>query len=218
MKKITIFSVTLFWSLVSAAQVELGVFAGPHASSAIYAIKNAKQSTDFKFGFHAGVDCKIPFEDKLTFVPALSYRMMGYKVVFDRPSFPPDLLAKNNDTRFHEVDIDLLLQYDFGKKGDHFFLRAGPSFDFILSGTENYDLMTGESVDRKMKFSVLNNYGRYNVAIVAQFGYETSSGFTVHGDYYQQLFSMSNEEEGPSIRNRMVGVTFGKFLKARKPH
>ena len=48
MKKITIFSVALLWSLISAAQVELGVFAGPHASSAVYAIKNAKQSTDFK--------------------------------------------------------------------------------------------------------------------------------------------------------------------------
>ena len=216
MKKITIFSVVLTWSLVSAAQVELGVFAGPHASSAIYAIKNVRQSTDFKFGFHAGVDCKIPFEDKLTFVPALSYKMMGYKVVFDRPSFPPDLLAKDNNTTFHEADIDLLLQYDFGKKAGHFFLRAGPSFDFILFGTENYNLMTGESVDRKMKFSVLNNYGRYNVAIVAQFGFETSTGFIIHGDYNQQLFSMSNEDEGPSIRNRLVGVTFGKFLKARK--
>ena len=218
MKKITIFSVALLWSLISAAQVELGVFAGPHASSAVYAIKNAKQSTDFKFGFHAGVDCKIPFENKLTFVPALSYKMMGYKVVFDRPSFPPDLLAKDDDTRFHEIDIDLLLQYDFGKKPDHFFLRSGPSFNFILFGKENYNLMTGESVERNMKFSVLNSYGRYNVGIVAQFGFETSTGFTIHGDYVQQMFTMSNEDEGPSIRNRLVGVTFGKFLKAKKNH
>jgi hypothetical protein len=216
MKKITIFSVALFCCIVTLAQPEFGIFAGPHASSAIYAIQNAKQSTDSKFGFHAGVDCKIPFENKLTFVPALSYKMMGYKVVFDRPSFPPDMLAKDNDTRFHEVDIDLLLQYDLSKSASHFFLRAGPSFNFILFGKEHYNLLTGEDVDRNMKFSVLNSYGRYGAAVVAQVGYETASGFVIYGHYVQHLISMSNEENGPSIRNRMVGITFGRFFKSKK--
>src|ERR1700741_1317984 len=125
MKEIKILSVALLCCIITSAQPQLGIFAGLHASSAIYAIQNVKQSTDFKYGVHLGVDYKIPFENRLTFVPALSYKMMGYKVRFDRPSFPPDLLAKDNDTRFHEVDIDLLLQYDLGKKADHFFLRAG---------------------------------------------------------------------------------------------
>src|SRR5437762_5199325 len=216
MKKITIFSVTFFYCFVAFAQTEFGVFAGAHASSAIYTVENVKQSTDFKYGFHVGVDYKIPFENKLTFVPALSYKMMGYKVVFDRPSFPPDLLAKDNDTRFHEIDIDLLLQYDLGRFANHFFLRAGPSFNFILSGKEKYNLMTGENVSRNMKFSVLNSYGRYGAAVVAQFGFEMTGGFTFYAHYVQHLISMSNEEDGPSIRNRMVGITIGKFFKTKK--
>lgn len=216
MKKMIIISATLFYHVQIMAQSQFGVFGGLHGSSALYAIKNVKQPTDFKFGFHLGVNCKIPFENRLTFVPALSYNMMGYKVKFNQPSYPPDLLATDNDTRFHEIDVDALLQYDITKSSDHFFLRAGPSFNFIVSGKEKYNLSTGESIDRNMKFSVTNSYGRYLAGIVAQAGYETAHGFTIYAHYLQQLFSMSNEIDGPSIRNRMVGITFGKFLRPGK--
>lgn len=216
MKKITIFSVTFFCSIATFAQSQVGLFAGVHGSSALYAIKNVKQPTDFKPGVHLGVDCKIPFENRLTFVPALSYNMMGYKVNFNQPSFPPDLLATDNDTRFHEIDVDALLQYDVTKSSNHFFLRAGPSFNFILSGKEKYSLSTGETIDRNMKFSVTNSYGRYLAGIVTELGFETSKGLTIYAHYLQQLISMSNEADGPSIRNRMVGVTVGKFFKSRR--
>ena len=106
MKKIVIYSVTLFCYVNATAQSQLGVFGGLHGSSALYTIKNVKQPTDFKFGFQLGVNYKIPFENRLTFVPALSYSMMGYKVTFNQPSYPPDLLAKDNDTRMHEIDVD----------------------------------------------------------------------------------------------------------------
>jgi hypothetical protein len=216
MKKIVIYSVTLLCCINAIAQSQLGVLAGVHGSSALYAIKNVKQSTDYKVGFHIGVDYKIPFENRLTFVPALSYSMMGYKVTFNQPSYPPDLLAKDNNTRMHEIDVDPLLQYDLTKKADHFFLRAGPSFNFIISGNENYNLSTGENIDRNMKFSVTSGYGRYLAGIIAQVGYETSRGLTIYGQYMQQLMSMNNELDGPNIRNRMVGITVGKFLLTTK--
>jgi hypothetical protein len=216
MKKIVIYSVTLLCCINAIAQSQLGVLGGVHGSSALYAIKNVKQPTDFKFGFHLGVDYKIPFENRLTFVPALSYSMMGYKVTFNQPSYPPDLLAKDNDTRMHEIDVDALLQYDITKTSDHFFLRAGPSFNFVLSGHEKFNLSTGETIDRNMKFSVTSGYGRYLAGIVAQVGFETSHRVTIYAQYMQQLMSMNNEIEGPNIRNRMVGISVGKFLYTAK--
>lgn len=216
MKKISIFSAALCLSFFSFAQVELGIFAGPHASSAVYSVKGVKQSTDFKYGFHIGAECKIPFENNLYFVPAISYKMMGYKVVFNEPSFPPDLLAEDNNTRFHQVDVDILLQYNFSKKSNHLFLKAGPSFNFILSGKENFNLATGEYISRNMKFSTTNSYGRYEVSAVTQFGFETTGGLTISAHYVQGLFNMNNEEDGPFIRNHLVGITFGKFFKSKK--
>jgi len=216
MKKISIFSVALFSSFVCFAQVQFGIFAGPHVTSAMYSVKNAKQPTDFKPGFHIGAAYKIPFDNNLFFAPAISYEMMGYKVVFNQPSFPPDLLAKDNNTSFHEIDVDPLLQYDLSRKSNHLFVRAGPSFNFILSGKENFNLATGEHVSQKMKFSVTNGYGPFLASVVGQLGFETSGGLTISAEYIQGLISMNNEDEGPSIRNRLVGITVGKFFKSKK--
>ena len=216
MKKIVIISVALLFSVSCFSQVQLGIFAGPHATTAGYSVKNVKQSTDYKYGFHLGFECKIPFETQLDFVPAISYKLMGYKVVFNRPSYPPDLLAEDNNTHFHQVDVDLLLQYDFSKKPSHFILRGGPSFNFILSGTEDFNLATGEHVSRPMKLSTIRGYGRYEASVTAQFGLETAGGYTIYARYLQGLISINNEDNGPSIRNRLIGITIGKFFKPRK--
>ena len=216
MKGFMIFSIALLCVVTGKSQAKFGIFAGPHTSSAIYSVDGFKQSTDYKFGFHLGAGFKIPFENQLSFSPAISYKMMGYKVVFSNPSFPPDLLAKDNNTRFHEIDVDLLLQCDLGKQKNHLFLRAGPSFNFILGGKEKFHLATGEYIDRSMKFSVINGYGPYGTSVVGQFGFETSGGFIIYAHYLQGLISMNNEDNGPTIKNHLLGLSFGMFFKSKR--
>jgi hypothetical protein len=99
---------------------------------------------------------------------------------------------------------------------NHPFIKFGPSFNFILSGKENYNLATGESIDRTMKFSTTNSYGRYNASLLGQFGFETSKGLIIYAYYLRGLISMNNETQGPSIYNSMYGITLGKFLKSKK--
>jgi hypothetical protein len=225
MKRIFILPVTLFCALACSSQVKLQAFAGPLTSSAFYTVKGCKQPTDYKLGFQLGAGCKIPFDNRLWFTPAISYKLLGYKVSFNQPSFPPDLLATDNNTSLNDVDVEVLLQFDFGKgqgrfdfgksKG-HFFLKAGPAFSFILTGKESYNLQTGDHVDRSMTFSVLNSYNRYNTAVVIQPGYETSNGFIISANYTQYLFSMNNEDQGPTIKNYMFGLTVGKLFGGKK--
>jgi hypothetical protein len=142
--------------------------------------------------------------------------MRGYTVQFNQPSFPPDLLAIDNDVTFHEINIDPLLQFDLSKKARHLFIRVGPSFNFILWGNEKYNLATGESVDHAMNFSTTNGYGRYNASLLGQFGYEASKGFTIYAYYLRGLISMNNEEQGPSIYNSMYGLTLGTYFRSKK--
>jgi hypothetical protein len=213
MKKITIFSVALLSSFLGVTQeVKFGIFAGPHVTSATYSVEGVNQPTDAKVGFHIGATYKIEFDNKLFFAPAISYKLMGYKVAFNRPSFPPDLLAKDNNTTFHEVDVDVLLHFECGKKPDHFFFRFGPSFNFILWGNETFNLETGENVEQSMKFSTTKGYGRYDASLVGQFGYETSKGITIYAHYAEHMLSMNNQDKGPTIRNRMGGITVGKYF------
>src|SRR4030095_6358451 len=216
MKKIIILFASIFSYQASFSQVvQFGIFAGAHISSTTYSVKSVKQPTDSKTGFHIGAGYKIPFEGILFFSPSISYAMRGYKVQFNEPSFPPDLLAIDNNTTFHEIDVDPLLQFDLSKKANHLFIKVGPSFNFILWGNEKYNLATGESVDHAMKFSTTNGYGRYNASLVSQFGYETAKGFMIYAYYLHGMISMNNEEQGPSIYNSMYGLTLGKFLKSK---
>src|SRR6476661_4219758 len=130
MKKIIIFFAAILYSAASFSQVvQFGIFGGPHISSSTYSISSATQPTDSKVGFHIGAGYKIPFEGILFFSPAISYAVRGYKVQFNQPSFPPDLLATDNDVTFHEINVDPLLQFDLSKKPSHPFIRVGPSFN-----------------------------------------------------------------------------------------
>jgi len=216
MKKSIIFFAAVFCCVTGFSQVQFGIFAGAHIASTHYSIKSVEQPTDSKAGFHFGARYKIPFEGILFFSPSISYAMRGYKVQFNQPSFPPDLLAIDNDVTFHEINVDPLLQFDLTKKPSHPFIRVGPSFNFILWGNEKYNLATGEYVDHAMNLSTTNGYGRYNASLVAHLGFETSKGVTIYAYYLRGLISMNNEEQGPSIYNSMYGLTVGKFFKSKK--
>lgn len=212
MKRFSILLAILFCTSAGFAQVEFQIFGGPHISATDYSISGEKQPTQSKTGFHIGAGYKIPFEGILFFSPAISYSMRGYKVQFNQPSYPPDLLAINNNTTFHEIDIDPLLQFDLSKNPGHLFLKFGPSFNFILFGKEKFDLATGEAVDRSMTFSITNNYGRLNASLLGQFGFETKKGVSILGYFSYGTVSMINEDQGPSVFNYMYGITIGKYI------
>jgi hypothetical protein len=216
MKTLCVLCLILLFAVPAQGQVVFGFLAGPQATTAKYTVKNVKQPTEFKFGFHAGMNSKIFFENNLFFSPAMSYSLAGYKVTFNRGSFPPDLLAKSNNVTLHQLDVDFLLQYDIGKKPGHFFIKAGPSLSYIFTGTEQFDLITGEQVKRNMKFGITSDYGPYLGSMVIDLGYETAKGFFIYAHYVHGLTNMSNVDGGPQIINRNIGLTLGSFLKYKK--
>lgn len=196
-------------------QTQFGIFAGPQASSARYAIDGEKQSTSSKYGFQIGAGWKIPFDNNLYFAPAAFYSLKGYKVDLNRSSYPPDPNALNNDTRLHTLELAFLLQYDLSKTARHMFIKAGPSLDFQLKGTEKYDLRNGTTVDRNMIFS-FGDYGRYAASFLFQLGYEAPSGWFVYGQYTHGVGSFNNADHGPKILHRVYGLSFGHFFRKNK--
>jgi hypothetical protein len=215
-KIIIIFSIAVISWCNCSAQARVCFFAGPQTSIAKYSILNVKQPTEFKYGLHAGIAMKVNFDDHLFFFPAISYSNTGYKVKFNRSASPPDSSAKDNNTNFHQVDVDLHLQFDAGNHPSHFFLRAGPSFNFIISGKEKFHLTTGEFVNRKMKLGLYSPYGRILVSFVTSLGYETSSGFYFNLQYAHGLSSLNNADNGPQILQRVIGCNVGIYLHSKK--
>ncbi|MBL7739313.1 MAG: PorT family protein [Chitinophagaceae bacterium] len=194
---------------------QFGVFAGPQMSSANYFVTESKQSTEYKYGFHAGFTMKVPFETNLYFSPAAYYSMKGYKASFKKYAYPPDMDAIDNDTRIHTFNLAFLLQYNMGSKPSHFFLKAGPVLDFQLKGKETYHLMNGNTVSKNMVYS-FGEYGRYGASLFFQLGFETRSGFFVAGQYDLGITDINNADLGPRINHRVFGLTFGTYFKNKK--
>ncbi|MGH2553778.1 MAG: porin family protein [Chitinophagaceae bacterium] len=216
MKKFLFLPVTLLATFFSYSQVEVGLFAGPQATGARYTIRNQKQKNEMKYGFHAGLGLKVPFENNLFFAPAAFYSLKGYHVALTQFVYPPDTNAINNNTSIHTFELAALLQFDLSKKPGHAFIKAGPSLDFHLFGHETYDLKAGGTIDRKMKFSNDGDYGHFSANMLTQFGYETGSGFMFFIQYTHGMASTNNEDNGPKIRHRVYSFTIGKYLNRKK--
>lgn len=219
MKKVYLSFVFLLAMLSTHAQAEYGVFAGAQASTAHYDVfgvnlKKYKQETGFKFGFQAGAMMRVEFDKNWLFSPAVHYSMKGYTVTFNRPSFPPDSFAVDNDVTLHSFEIAPMVQYNFSDNPGHFFLRAGPSINVHIAGNEKFNKTGGTIIDRKMRFSYAD-YGRYGASLQLHFGYETGSGFTVYGHYTHGLGSLVNTDGGPSVLNRSAGISFGKYFSRK---
>jgi Outer membrane protein beta-barrel domain len=213
--KILFSTIILFFTLSANSQVSYGIFAGPQLTGARYTIRDKKQETTSKIGVNAGFQIKVPFEGRLSFAPSIMYNLRGYKVKFDRPAFPPDSSAIDNNTSFHTFELAFLLQHDFNLKQGHFFLRCGPSLDFILAGNETFNTNMNTTVDRQMKFS-FGDYGAYLASVILQFGYEAKNDLYFYAHYNHGLISMNNADNGPYIGNRAVGFTIGKYFKKKK--
>ena len=197
------------------AQVQTAFFVGPQISSVKYTIQNKKQDADFKYGFQAGATVKVPFENKLNFAPSVFYSLKGYKVKLSQAAFPPDSLARDNDTRIHTLELAALLQYDFSGKPGHFFVKFGPSLDIQVMGREKFNRVNQTTIEQDMVFS-FTDYGHFAANFILQFGYESKNGLLIFAHYEHGIGSMNNADFGPGIWHRVYGISIGKYLKRKK--
>jgi Outer membrane protein beta-barrel domain len=215
MKKTSLLPLLLLFTIASHSQSLFGIFAGPQATTAKYTIADVKQPTEYKFGFHAGVGWKIPFDNNLYFSPAAFYSLKGYKVKFNNYSTPPDIKATDNNTTIHTFELAFLLQYDLGKKPNHFFIKAGPSLDFQLKGKERFNLNTGDRVSRNMIYGFAD-YGHFLANMIVQPGFETKNGIVISAMFSPGIISLNNADGGPQILHRVYGLSIGKYFNKKK--
>jgi hypothetical protein len=202
-------------SNLTETKAQFTIFAGPQISSAKYSIRGVKQSTEYKQGLMAGVEFKTLFEGPLYFAPSLSFTRKGYKVKFDRPAFPPDSAALNNNVSLSTIELAPLFQINFSKKATYTFIRFGPAFDFNLSGKEEFDTTGNKRVSRNMVFS-FGDYSYATISLNAQIGYQHESGFTVFAQYVYGISSLNNADLGPQIFHRAAGIAIGWTLGKKR--
>jgi hypothetical protein len=202
-----------FGHMQAEAQNLLGLYGGVQFPGARYEILHQPQPIERFASIQAGAQLKVPFDVNLYFVPAIRYNLRGYDVRLTLPNDHPD--AIENSIRLHNVETAFLLQFDFGKKASHLFLRGGPALETHLAGTEQYTKSNGETIKQPVSFA-RGNYGRYTMNLLAEIGLEHQSGWFVYAHYAYGGTSISNRDYGPSIKLRSFGLSLGKYLNAKQ--
>ncbi|HYH16729.1 MAG TPA: porin family protein [Flavisolibacter sp.] len=216
-KKYPLTTLAILISFSVFSQTLKGVFGGIQSTTAGYKVRDKKQSTSSKTGGQLGMTLKIPFDNQLFFSPIVAYSLKGFTVQLTDSATIPGKDVLHNDVTVHAIDIAPLLQLDFSKNPSHLFVRFGPAIDVAFKGKERLTYKNGKTADQDMKFGS-TYYGFITSSAIVHLGYETKGGFFVFGHYNHGLGSMNNNDFGPKIHHRIVGLSLGTYFGRRNPN
>lgn len=212
MKKffLLITAVTLFSTLCYAqdlGKVYFGIKGGYNYEMAGY---SAAKTTPTHGGY-AGIMLKVPFENRLHFVPQIdvNYRSMSAR------SLPPKTFSEISEWQCRVMP---LLQIDFKKPDAHkntCFVHFGPSLGFGITGQQTKQDENGVAATGKLKYGFMD-YGQFDASAQFGFGYETAGGFRVLLDYTYGLSSMINTDDAPLLKFNAVNFSIGYWFRKNK--
>ncbi len=205
-------SAVIFFVSFSHAQdlgkIYFGLKAGYNFQIANY---SASETNPTHSGY-AGVMLKVPFENRLHFVPQIdfNYRSM------DAKSLPLKTYSKISEWQCRVLP---LVQIDFKKpeeKKNTAFVQFGPSIGFGITGKQTMQDNNGVPATGKLKYGFME-YGQFDASAHLGLGYETTKGFRMLIEYTYGLSSMINTDNAPLLKYQAfsagIGYWFGKKKK-----
>jgi hypothetical protein len=216
MRKLSTFLVAAIFALPLMAYSQktmFGVSAGVSLANTHIKANGISVSGDNKIGLTAGVVADVPFAQNFSFQPALNYVQKGSKVKMSDINYESKLTL-----HYIEIPLNVLFKPEMQKA--QFFVGAGPSIAFAMSGKEKEE-DNGSTTTYKYKFG--NNPDEDDLKALdfgANFiaGIETKMGFLVAINYNLGLSNLapgSSSEDG-TIKNRYFGFKIGYMFKGKK--
>src|ERR1035437_8045032 len=206
MKKL--FILIVIATISTGAFAEFGITGGATFSSLKMEDKTAGSTnltTDSKIGFTLGVFTDVPLSTNLNFRPGLNYTQKGGKIT---DTYGGVTYKTKTTLNYLELPLDFIYKATGG-----FFVGAGPSLAYLLSGKDKY---SDGTADYKLKIGNDKNKDdikafEFGGNLLA--GYQLSNGifFSVN---YNLGFSDLSLQSDVSLKNRYFGIRVGKVLGA----
>jgi Outer membrane protein beta-barrel domain len=207
LKTVAVLLFFLFTLPVVKAQVHWAVKGGGQVSYASIRKDNNRTATTAVPGLNAGLAAKVYFEKGLAFASGIQYSLRGYKT---KPAVTTDP-AKTYT--FHYAELPLMLEVDFASEDNGPYLKIGPYMSLVITGKEKYKDATGKTIMRTPKIDFSGQeFNRFDGGFQAFFGYQFNKQFYAEGGF-QLGGNMSNNENGPTIRQRVASVSVGYYFK-----
>lgn len=204
MKLLTLTALLFFFCSEIQSQelgkIKPGIKAGYNYTFSNYVANTSLPTKPFHGGY-AGLLLKVPFENRLFFVPQVdvSYRGMS------TDSLRANLYSKISEFHFRVMP---LFQIDFkhpDKKENTLFVQFGPSIGFGITGKQEKQDGNNRTVKSNLKYG-FQAYGRYDAHWHTGIGYETKNGFRLLGEFALGLGNMINTEDGPDLKYNTISL------------
>jgi Outer membrane protein beta-barrel domain len=208
MKKYFLFAVALTSINTYAQKSQLGFTGGTTIANYKMKSDGNDESLNSKFGFTLGVIGNVPFGRNWSIQPGINWVQKGTK---DEETIAGVTEKVALITNHIEVPVNFIYT------GKGFFIGAGPSFAFGVSGKIKVDDGTTKA-DEKVKFGNSDNddIKPFDFGANAVAGYQFSSGFFIAANYN---FGLSNlipgDAQNSSVKSRYAGIKLGYFLKGK---
>lgn len=145
---ITVLLITIVLT-ASAQKNRFGISAGINSANMVAHYGGLSEHTDGRIGIVFGVNCNMPIAEQFSIQPALNFVQKGYKYKETDVNY-----IYSEEVRINYMELPVNVLFRPKMKGPQFFIGAGPSLAFALSGKEKendngvideYDLSFGSN-------------------------------------------------------------------------
>ncbi|HEY5408065.1 MAG TPA: porin family protein [Ginsengibacter sp.] len=208
MKSITLLMtlMILLTAFSLSAQTNVGISAGASFSNITVKAAGVSASPKSKTGITVGIAIDAPLSSNFSFQPALNFIQKGYKIE-DQGS------KETVNLNYLEVPFNFVYST---RKNEGFFIGAGPSLAYGISGKDKFTSDGMPDDNQKVKFgSSGDEVKTFDFGVNALAGYKMKGGFMISANYNLSLSKINNDDgsgDGSTIKNKYFSIKIGYFF------
>ena len=213
MKKLMISTICYFLVVMVYAQTKYGIQASGIMSSASFTEdSNSGVNRDARAGFGAGLYAEYPMGSKFTLKPGINFMQKGVNF---KSNFAEDnsQVKSRINTRLNYLEVPVLAVYNIKGNQGKWFIGAGPSASYGLSGRlkGEIEVTEGSSTDKQPiiidAFKDENHNGadfkRFDYGISAVAGHNINKNLSIQVNYLHGLSNIASKSDVENkFRNR----------------
>ncbi len=192
-----------------SAQTSVGFNAGATFSNVTIKSGFISASPKSKTGITVGIAADAPLSANFSFQPVLNFVQKGYMI--------KDETGKET-VNFNYLVVPLNFVY-YTEKNEGFFIGAGPSLAYGISGKDKYTATGMPDDNQKIKFgSAVDEVKAFEFGVNGLAGYRLKGGFVISGNYNLGLSKLNNDDgsgDAGTIKNKYFSIKIGYFLNRR---
>jgi len=214
MKKLFFLSVIFLVSqfTIHAQNTRFGFTAGSVFANYNSKVDGENDNGNSKTGITAGVMVDIPVSKQFSFQPAINFVQKGSK---DEQTLGG--VTETVSVNINSIEVPLNFLYNAVSNSGSFFIGAGPSFAFALSGKFKYS-DGSNSLSEDIKFGNGDDDDIKGMDPGANFlaGYSFKSGLLFSVNYNAGLTNLSpGSSSDETLKSHYFGIKLGYFLKGK---